>query len=110
MKMETRKLVRFDWAIKTILRNKANFSILEGFLSELLKTDVKIKELLESESNKENDWSIAEVLPHGAEPILRAYPSHKQKKESPWKLPPPLDMKLLVEDPERMKEILCLLD
>ena len=53
--MKTQKLVRFDWAIKTILRNKANFSILEGFLSELLKTDVKIKELLESESNKENE-------------------------------------------------------
>ena len=52
--MKTRKLVRFDWAIKTVLRNKANFSILEGFLSELLNTDVKIKELLESESNKEN--------------------------------------------------------
>lgn len=30
------KIVRFDWAIKNILRNKANFDILEGFLSELL--------------------------------------------------------------------------
>lgn len=29
------KLVRFDWAIKKILRSKANFGILEGFLSEL---------------------------------------------------------------------------
>jgi predicted transposase/invertase (TIGR01784 family) len=49
-----KKLVRFDWAIKYLLRNKANFVILEGFLSELLKTDVKITTLLESESNKEN--------------------------------------------------------
>jgi predicted transposase/invertase (TIGR01784 family) len=49
-----KKLVRFDWAIKYLLRNKANFVILEGFLSELLKTDVKIATLLESESNKEN--------------------------------------------------------
>ncbi|MFN8671139.1 MAG: Rpn family recombination-promoting nuclease/putative transposase [Candidatus Sericytochromatia bacterium] len=48
-----KKLVRFDWAIKNILRDKANFVILEGFLSELLKQDVKIIELLESESNKE---------------------------------------------------------
>lgn len=46
------KLVRFDWAMKYLLRNKANFDILEGFLSELLKTDVKIESLLESESNK----------------------------------------------------------
>jgi predicted transposase/invertase (TIGR01784 family) len=46
------KLVRFDWAIKYLLRNKANFDILEGFLSELLKTDIKIENILESESNK----------------------------------------------------------
>ena len=48
-----RKLVSFDWAIKRILRSKANFEILEGFLSELLKEDIKILEILESESNKD---------------------------------------------------------
>ncbi len=47
------KIVRFDWAIKNILRNKANFDILEGFLSELLKQPIKIDSLLESESNSE---------------------------------------------------------
>jgi hypothetical protein len=47
------KLVRFDWAVKKLLRNKANFDILEGFLAELLGFDVKIKTLLESESNQE---------------------------------------------------------
>ena len=46
------KLVHFDWAIKNLLRNKANFDILEGFLSELLQTKVTIESLLESESNK----------------------------------------------------------
>lgn len=46
------KLVRFDWAIKYLLRNKANFDILEGFLSELLKTPIQIENVLESESNK----------------------------------------------------------
>jgi len=53
------KLVHFDWAIKHLLRNKANFDILEGFLSELLQTKVTIETLLESESNKndENDKS-----------------------------------------------------
>ncbi len=45
-------LVRFDWAIKRLLRNKANFNILEGFLSELLKEDIVIQEILESESNR----------------------------------------------------------
>ncbi len=50
-----RELVTFDWAIKHILRDKANFDILEGFLSELLKNDIKIIELLESESNQENE-------------------------------------------------------
>ena len=50
-------LIRFDWAVKRLLRNKANFGILEGFLSELLKEDIKIDSILESESNKqyEND-------------------------------------------------------
>jgi predicted transposase/invertase (TIGR01784 family) len=49
----TRKLISFDWAIKKILRSKANFSILEGFLSELLFTDIQILEILESEANQE---------------------------------------------------------
>jgi len=49
------KLVRFDWAIKYLLRNKANFDILEGFLSELLKTPIMIQDVLESESNKNHD-------------------------------------------------------
>ncbi len=50
-----RKLISFDWAIKRILRSKANFEILEGFLSELLFEDIKILEVLESESNKEQE-------------------------------------------------------
>jgi predicted transposase/invertase (TIGR01784 family) len=50
-----KKLVRFDWAMKKILRHKANFDILEGFLSELLREEVKIKQVLESEANKETE-------------------------------------------------------
>jgi len=53
VEMSKRKLVSFDWAMKKLLRSKANFEILEGFLSELLKEDIKIQEILESESNKE---------------------------------------------------------
>lgn len=48
-----RKLISFDWAMKRILRSKANFAILEGFLSELLQEDIKINTILESESNRE---------------------------------------------------------
>ncbi len=48
-----KKLVRFDWAMKRMLRHKANFDILEGFLSELLGDAVTIKQILDSESNKE---------------------------------------------------------
>ena len=50
-----KKLVRFDWAMKKMLRHKANFAILEGFLSELLSDEVRIKQILDSESNKETD-------------------------------------------------------
>ena len=48
----SKKLIRFDWAIKRLLRNKANFGVLEGFLSELLFDDIKIEQILESESNR----------------------------------------------------------
>ncbi len=39
-----KKHIRFDWAAKKMLRNKKNFGILEGFLSELLGEDVKSKD------------------------------------------------------------------
>ncbi len=51
--MAKRRLITFDWAMKRLLRSKANFDILEGFLSELLKEDITILEILDSESNKE---------------------------------------------------------
>ncbi len=53
--MNKNKHIRFDWAIKRLLRQKANFDVLEGFLSELLKFDVKIQEIIESEGNKEDE-------------------------------------------------------
>ena len=54
-KVTERKLVSFDWAVKKLLRSKANFEVLEGFLSELLFDDIKILEVLESESNKDSE-------------------------------------------------------
>jgi predicted transposase/invertase (TIGR01784 family) len=50
-----KKHIRFDWAAKKLLRDKKNFDILEGFLSELLKEDILIEGLLESESNQEEE-------------------------------------------------------
>ncbi|OWY25286.1 hypothetical protein C7N43_18365 [Sphingobacteriales bacterium UPWRP_1] len=52
---KTKQLIRFDWAMKKMLRHKANFDILEGFLSELLSENIKIRQLLDSESNKETE-------------------------------------------------------
>ena len=60
-----KQLVRFDWAMKKLLRSKANFGILEGLLSELLKCDLKILELLEGESNrddKDNKQNKVDIL------------------------------------------------
>ncbi len=52
----SKKLIRFDWAMKTILRDKANFDVLEGFLSALLEDDdIKILHILESESNQPDE-------------------------------------------------------
>ncbi len=45
--------IRFDWAIKKLLRNKANHVVLAGFLSELLGKQIKIQSILESESNQQ---------------------------------------------------------
>ena len=50
--MKEKNLIRFDWAIKRLLRNKANFAVLEGFLSELLSQNIIIIRILESEGNQ----------------------------------------------------------
>lgn len=47
-------LVRFDWAMKRLLRHKSNFVVLEGFLSSLLEEKITIRNILESEGNKED--------------------------------------------------------
>ncbi|MDR0792618.1 MAG: hypothetical protein LBE82_04880, partial [Chitinophagaceae bacterium] len=52
--MATRSMISFDWAIKRLLRNKANYGVLEGFLSELLSRKIIIKHIVESESNKDD--------------------------------------------------------
>ena len=49
------KYIRFDWAIKRLLRNKANFGVLEGFLTVLLDEKIQIMEILESEGNQQRE-------------------------------------------------------
>ena len=50
-----KKLIRFEWAVKKLLRNKANYGVLEGFLSELLFDDIRIEKILESGGNQETE-------------------------------------------------------
>ncbi len=47
------RYIRFDWAIKRLLRQKANFDVLEGFLTVFIGEEVKIVEILESEGNQQ---------------------------------------------------------
>lgn len=49
------RYIRFDWAVKRLLRNKANFGVLEGFLTVLLGEPIRIVEILESEGNQLNE-------------------------------------------------------
>ncbi len=48
------KYIRFDWAVKRMLRDKANFAVLEGLITVLLNEKITISEILESEGNQEN--------------------------------------------------------
>ncbi|MDE5677158.1 MAG: Rpn family recombination-promoting nuclease/putative transposase [Phocaeicola sp.] len=52
--MEKDRYIRFDWAMKRMLRDKANFGVLEGLITVLLDEPVRIVEILESESNQQS--------------------------------------------------------
>ena len=67
--MSEKPLISFDYAIKYLLKDKGDYTVVEGFISALLKTvgctDVKIVALLEAESNKEDSKSkrsLADVI------------------------------------------------
>lgn len=49
-----RPLVSFDWAIKRLLRQKANYEVLEGFLTVLLRRQMTIINIPESLGNKDD--------------------------------------------------------
>ena len=48
------KYIRFDWAVKRMLRDKANFAVLEGLITVLTGEKVTIAEILECEGNQES--------------------------------------------------------
>lgn len=54
--MERNKYIRFDWAMKRMLRDKANYAVLEGLLTTLFNEKITINRLLESESNQEEEF------------------------------------------------------
>ena len=61
----SRSMISFDWAMKRLLRQKANFEVLEGFLSELLCRKIIIRHIIESEGNKtaETDkWNKVDIM------------------------------------------------
>lgn len=67
--MDEKTLISFDYAIKYLLKDKGDYEIVEGFISALLGSSgygpVKIKALLDSESNRESKdlkRSIADVI------------------------------------------------
>jgi predicted transposase/invertase (TIGR01784 family) len=62
-------LISFDYAIKYLLKDKGDYEIVEGFISALLTSEgykpIKIRALLDGESNKESKHlkrSIADVI------------------------------------------------
>ncbi len=50
------KYIRFDWAMKRLLRNKTNHVVIEGLLYSLIGKKITIKHFLESESNQEEEF------------------------------------------------------
>ena len=55
---ENNKFVRFDWAAKRMLRDKANFGVLEGLITVLLGEKVTIEQILESESLSPTPYAL----------------------------------------------------
>lgn len=47
------RIISFDWAVKRILRDKANFGVLEGLMTVLIGESMTIVEILESEANQD---------------------------------------------------------
>ena len=56
--IDKNKLIRFDWFMKKMFRDKSDYKVLEGFLTALLKRDIiilNILNILESEANQKDN-------------------------------------------------------
>ncbi len=69
--------IRFDWAMKSLLRNKANHAVLEGLMASLLGRKYTILRFLESGSNQESEldssivWTYLPRAKRASLPSLR---------------------------------------
>ena len=75
----------------------------------MIRTQIQLPDSLYREMQqlaRAKEWSLAEAMRRGAEALLKVYPAFKEKKTAAWKLPEPLENKLLIHDPERMKEMM----
>ncbi len=54
---------------------------------------------------RQQNWSIAEVIRRGAEAVVRNYPPGKRESEE-LSMPPALQTRLLVTDPEALRDLI----
>ena len=50
----TNKYIHFDWVVKRMLRDKANFAVLEGLITVLFGRKITIVEILENKEEQDN--------------------------------------------------------
>jgi len=75
----------------------------------MIRTQIQLPEPLYREIKRiarDQDWSLAEVIRRGAEAVVRSYPDGKRQAEAGPKLPPPIQAKLRIEDPEELKALI----
>ena len=71
--MEKNRYIRFDWAAKYRLRNKADFAIFEGFIFVLLGESVTIEKIIDGE------WNLCSFYGKYRRVIIKAYNSKGDK-------------------------------
>lgn len=89
--VDNTRIVRFDWAAKRMLRDKANFDVLEGLVTVLLGEPVRIVEMLESESNQDEPvgkFNRVDIKAKNSkdEIILKLYNAFFDAKHEMWSI------------------------
>lgn len=73
----------------------------------MIRTQIQLPEPLYREIKRiarDQDWSIAEVIRRGAEAVVRNYPAGKHPTGEGITLPPPIQAKLRIEDPQQLRD------